>query len=986
MPRLPLGLIALLPVVLYSAAFADEVVRGIPLKADPPFAIDGDLADWAQVPNVIEYRAAEQVIHGRGAWAGPKDLSGTAWLSWRGDGLYLGAEVIDDVVEQSQKGDSIWKGDHLELYVDALPDLEPARKEFGDGQYQFAFSPGNFKSTGDKLTDCPPEAFVFRPRGASAEGIRTAARRTAGGYTIEALIPWPKMGLEQVSPGTPLRVELAISDTDATEARQESMMTSSTADWHHRRDRLNEAALAGTDGVARPRPRRLPITDTLTVERAKPQSLKFTAPATPTGRLAVLAFNARIEHTKVAGHTQVLKVFVNGQPVPGKLLLNKPARAGSRGGQVYSLYAGESLTAYYAPDFTSADRDPHYALVDGLKACEFELNVSELLKEGENELRFEHVQAAVERPVILGEVRLQFQFPPPPPKAKAPAPTGPIPTIEPAARHRTEYTVKDAGDGKLELTVGGESYTVASRFSTPGPGWVTGANPFFDYRRELDRRPEAVVVRETFTNKTAANLGIMQRHEVRRAVDRVWLSGLERPNKVGSVQEPHNPTVYAAMGPAGVGLVPLSDAMRVHLGSYCAEDGISIADNNLVLPPGASYTAEWAIVPTVGGDYWAFLNATRRLMEANFRLDGGFAFFRANAKLTEPWSDEQTRNFIVNKDAKYVCASIPYLGGYAAHGTAFQKVDLELYKRSFERRRRLVPGVVNMVYFHCFLDITEDGPDRFKDARLLLPDGQQGDYGQDRYKLYLPLADNSYGPAIAKNVDLILDEIGAEGVYWDEHEYSAYKYHYGEPWDRLSGDIDAQTGQVARLKSSVTLLTEPWRVALAKRILAKGPLIGNGSPVTRAMSALDFMCFVETGSITNCTRNHLYSPIALGDHLTERSEKDAYQVMVDALDYGCLYHWYNDLTVIPTHHHLTQYMYPITPVELGGGYVIGSDRIITNRSGLYGFGDGSTHEVHVYNDQGVEVPDFKAPLVKQDGKTYTELRIAEDWSAAVLRK
>ena len=39
---------------------------------------------------------------------------------------------------------------------------------------------------------------------------------------------------------------------------------------------------------------------------------------------------------------------------------------------------------------------------------------------------------------------------------------------------------------------------------------------------------------------------------------------------------------------------------------------------------------------------------------------------------------------------------------------------------------------------------------------------------------------------------------------------------------------------------------------------------------------LHFPRFVETGSISHCAATHLYSPIALGDHLTERSELDAY--------------------------------------------------------------------------------------------------------------
>jgi len=135
------------------------------------------------------------------------------------------------------------------------------------------------------------------------------------------------------------------------------------------------------------------------------------------------------------------------------------------------------------------------------------------------------------------------------------------------------------------------------------------------------------------------------------------------------------------------------------------------------------------------------------------------------------------------KDAKYVCASIPSVGGIATQGTPFQSVDPTIYKEQFARRKQLKPDIATLVYFHCFLDVSPDGPTRFADARTLKPDGSQADYGKDAYKLYFPRDDNSYGPAIAKNVDAILDGIGADGVYWDEHEYSAFLYHYGEPWD-----------------------------------------------------------------------------------------------------------------------------------------------------------------------------------------------------------
>jgi hypothetical protein len=158
------------------------------------------------------------------------------------------------------------------------------------------------------------------------------------------------------------------------------------------------------------------------------------------------------------------------------------------------------------------------------------------------------------------------------------------------------------------------------------------------------------------------------------------------------------------------------------------------------------------------------------------------------------------------------------------------------------------------------------------------------------------------------------------------------------------------------------------------------------------MRALHFPAFNETGSITNCVNSQLYSPIALGDHLTERSEEDAYHTMLKALDYGCVYYWYFDLTVIPKYHTLTQYMFPITPVELHEGYIIGKERIITNRSGVFGWNDNAKHEVHIFDNTGREVLLDKLPkgtvakTYQKDGKTWTELRIGEDWSAAIVRK
>ncbi len=985
----PLGWIGAL--AFAAGAGRAAALHGIPYKPDPPFALDGDLGDWASVPNAFVFRRPAQVVWGRGAWTGPADLSGRGWIAWRRDHLYIAVEVTDDLVRQSQPGSGMWRGDHVELFLDTAPELEPNRSGFGRGQFQFAFSPGNFRHTGDPLVDCPPGAWCFRPAGTSAESVRVASKRTARGWQLEAAIPWRLLGVKNPKAGMPLNYELALSDTDSDEPRQETMMTTSSARWAIRRDRLNPGALAGSDGKAVLAVRRVAVADRVELGPGARRTLSFSCPAVPSGRIAVLALEARLDTPHVAGHTPALRLRLNGKVLDGARLLNKPRRAKARCGKIWSLVAGDRFTTYYAPDFTSPDRDPHYGLLDGIRACLFELRVTDLLAAGTNRLEIENAAAPnVRRRLIAARVRVEFRPPPPPPKERAPAPTGPLPVYEPRRAFRLSYRAKQLPGGRIEVRFAGRRIVIESRFSTPKPAWVAGENAYFRFQRRLETAPEMIVVRDTFTNRTDQPLALMHRYELRipQGKARVWLAGIERPGQATRVSEPANPTSFAAVAGAGIGLAALDDVFRLHVLNYRAGGRLGLADNQFALKPHASYTAVWAVIPVDRPDYWRFINALRRRMSANFTIPGAFAFLRADPRITGKWSDAQIRSFIRLKDAQYVCASITYpmYKGRYPHGTAFQRIDHQNFRNAFARWRRLVPQAKELVYFHCFLDVTDDGPKRFAGARVLRPDGRQADYGKPWQRIYCPTLENAYGRAVSRNIDIIFNEIGADGVYWDEHEYSSTRYHYGSPWDGVSCDIDPIKMTVNRFKSSVTLLSEGWRLALAKRILKHGPLIGNGPPLTRAMAALHFPCFVETGSITNCARAHLYSPIALGDHLTERSELDAYHTMLAALDFGCVYHWYNDVTVIPTHHHLVRYMYPITPMELHAGYIIGRERIITRRSGLFGWGDDSAMEVHVFDHTGREVRGFKAPRVRKNGRTYVELRLPGEWSAAIVRK
>jgi hypothetical protein len=969
-----LALLALAP--LASA----QAIHGIPLKPDPPIAVDGALGDWSAVVNAITIGQLTQVVAGADAWTGSADISGTVRLAWREDHLYLAAEVKDD---------KILHGDSLVLYLDAMPDVDPDRATFGTGQFQVVLSPGNFGAPGDPRGDVAPTIHGDLPDGMDLGDALVASAQTAEGWILEAAIPWITLGVTPVE-GLVLSIEICLVDTDTSEGRSDTHMTVGTAPWgqEQSRARLLPMALTGSDGVAAVKEHVIPLLDAVEIAQGQESRLTFEAPDVPEGQIAVLRLMARLDFPQVGGYTPALRLELNDQGLAGERLLNKKLRQPSRGGDVYSMYSGEQLAAYYSPDFEAPNNDNHYGLQDGVIPCLFELDVTDLLKSGTNELAVQHrADERIQQVLHAGQVELVFREPAAADREKAGPPTGPIPTIAPRANHRTEYTATALRDGMIALKFGDAEVMIESQFSTPAPGWVTGSNEFFRHSRRIEERGEGIVVFDTFTNLTDENLGIMHRHQAKLGenLKKLWIGGLEQGDQSGQASTPANCTTFGASESWGLGLIAADDVFRVHSTNYGAEGAIGVADNNLVLPPGATYTAEWIAVPVLEPDYYPFINIARRFMDANFTIEGGFAFLRSG-ELTDVWSDEQVKNFLAWKDPEYVCATIfPNYKGRYAHGTAFQQVEHESFKKSFARWRGMYDATY-MVYFHCFLDVTDEGVERYADARTLRPDGKQADYGKEDQRLYLPMRDNLYGAEVRKNVDVILDEIGADGVYWDEHEYSSSQYHYGEPWDRFSGDIDPKTMTIRGLKSSVTLLTEDWRVSLAKYIQSRGPLIGNGAPYTRAMAELNFPCFVETGAITNCTLSHLYSPIALGDHLTEHSQQDAYSTMLAALDYGSVYHWYNDMTVTPTHPTITSQMFPITPLELHRGYIIGKERIVTKVSGKYGWGDASQHEVHVYDAQGVEVPEFAVPFTTEDDITWTELRIGEDWSAVIVRR
>ncbi|MGC8976484.1 MAG: hypothetical protein ACP5OB_02530 [Candidatus Ratteibacteria bacterium] len=602
--------------------------------------------------------------------------------------------------------------------------------------------------------------------------------------------------------------------------------------------------------------------------------------------------------------------------------------------------------------------------------------------------------------------------------------------ISPSQVKKLDYKIELTQTGAISINFNGENFIITSEYSLI-PGWakfekdkiegfknvkiekdkVYGETDTFKIEREIKKNQESIEVIEKIKNKTNELLPIIIRHKTEiQNVKEYYLGGLRIYLKRATSSDSSNPTTIILTEKSGIGLMPIDDVFRVHIQNFAAGNTYGIADNNFVLMPDKEYTMKFAIFLSDRPDYFSVINSIRRFLDVNFTIPGSFCFFTPRTKsyfspkdteelkqkfntpvlASSDMEPDLMKKYFTNKNAYFISFSFNKgATGIEAHNIAYYSENpdiLPFIKDIIKRIKDVYPDGKILPYYHCFINTEKDAKEKYKDARILLPDGQQADYGNPVYPLFFPTLENSYGKLCEKQIDEYLDLFGADGIYWDEFEYSMAKYHYDKPHDGYSADIDPQIHKIIRLKSSVTLLTQPWRVKMVEKILneKKKLLVINGNPHTETILRYKVPRFVETGSISNCTRAQLFTPIALGDHITERSEKDAYRKMLEALDYGCLYYWYFYL-IWPEYPTLTTYMFPITPIEINKGYIIGKERIITKVSGYFGWGDNSNAEVHFFDSEGREIKK-DTEKVKKDGKTYYKVILGDYESCVLVRK
>jgi hypothetical protein len=314
---------------------------------------------------------------------------------------------------------------------------------------------------------------------------------------------------------------------------------------------------------------------------------------------------------------------------------------------------------------------------------------------------------------------------------------------------------------------------------------------------------------------------------------------------------------------------------------------------------------------------------------------------------------------------------------YAQHEALIRKVVQTAERVSTPERK-----IYTSYYMDASISTGADDWVKFADSRVLDVHGKQVLYRpcstadskyanltaarQGEMPMFVGTLANSYGPIILRYVDKIF-ELGVNGVYHDEYGYSEVSFTYGA-WDNHSAFLHPSDLSIRALVGSLDLLSMELELELQKIIAANnGFFMANGPPLTRTIINGRFGVHFQEDS-QHCRVKHVqtYTPVMLNragasqsndvdpKYASRKGNRSAANVcwnIVNHLDDGVLSENYDGMFPktpdLPT---IWESMWPITVVELGDGFVIGLERVVTKASGTFvaPAGAGEHHVVFLY--------------------------------------
>jgi len=737
---------------------------------------------------------------------------------------------------------------------------------------------------------------------------------------------------------------------------------------------------------------------------------------------ALLELTARTDAPSASGSTYMMEIRVNGEKLTGaktrqlRRLLNKPS----------SFKYNETLTlqwqeqgqwrVVYAPDFEACNAQPAY---EG-EAYRFVLDISDLLRaDADNTIEITHLGTAGlaarvggEIPLVIGAMKLNVQDGRSAIKDAESLMEQPINRGEPLAGP-AEFEWGAFNSGGFELTVGGARYPFETLVSYPNAGFnrleaspeptvegqprwhtslragedplIVGRGPDYEVRRSIERAGGHITVADTYVNLRDRDLGLIVDNRVVLDGDRrIHIAGSADPSR-NRYYSPGNPSVYVAGDGHGIGMICEDDVYRnqAWLHYDAGENATGMRTEMLWLPQGGEYTLRWSIYPMASEDYFDFINAVRVDWGSNFATPGPWGFFNPDTVLDTPVEDLRAQ--LDEQGIDYLI----YCGGWVDRKydekqqktIGFGTYVLDDYWASFrDRLRRAIeklhearPGVTCLVYYDTQRDSFPDADERYPDSRLTDPAGRQlsTEWG-GVYSIswnVLATLENSFGKAMLDAVDEYFEQMGVDGIYWDEMETTGYggpltSYAFG---DGYSCRLNAETHEVEQQVAVQSIAGAGHRVAVVEKVYDRGGMVmGNGPTSIRRLLELKVPRMVEE------QHNDVWWYEGLLDtplgYLSSYQSFDRFVRVVEQASLPVATQWSG------YDHEVQPHLFPFTPIELHPGYLLGEERIVVTRSGNYGWhGERALALVRHFDAHGMLTDRDFPTIVRDEAKTRVDV-------------
>ena len=616
-----------------------------------------------------------------------------------------------------------------------------------------------------------------------------------------------------------------------------------------------------------------------------------------------------------------------------------------------------------------------------------------------------------------------------------------------------ELRVKVGPAGTIQIDAGESSYTIRSCWPYPGPdgkiGWnglpagfsqdnypdvsiqlgaeeswrpkvirvsadtivVEARGNCYTLRRTIKVRGGRVDVEDAFANLRDVPTPVLPRV---RVTSREPYTERRTPGLEVSA----NSTIFLAGKNGNIGLVFNDSVSRRRFRPWVPAEGnrAGFQINRVALDKGANRTFSWSVyVMKKGSGYFDFINRVRRAWNANFTVQGPYAFVyvgdgQGNFEFETSdlkWNIESVqkdpsklRAYLKWKPARIV-ALMPWLD--YDPGAFDHVVSREEYKRLMPPLVRMFKqvdprikciGCIETPYTTLYLeglegadklpkikvgdstkllnkeltteqaDIIKRGMKYRADSLILSEDGKpffelyvRGGKPIDPAVRVFPQVGNGHARFLREQVDFLLDEVGMDGVYFDMFalgQIGSMRSYLKGKWDGISADIDlATTGEIYGKYIDCSLVAIEPKVRLVEYLHSRGKIVvANRHSTSREEQSLPINRFTETGWELNKMYwepgtkppaiNYLFfgmlnSPIGLGINNPADGKARPEWLMKGLMTYlrhGLVYY----------HHTLREgpmtgpgsrefgpmkHMFPITPVELGEGFIIAEERILT---------------------------------------------------------